>query len=129
MSKIHKIEMYVVDANDLMDRDYTGIPEVLDRYTDMNGIIINGKTVEFEWDDDLAINRVNCPLEEYEKYLEKDIVMKCELCSEEQDVFYIYRNNEGEHILRLNGGWNEYWDGFDYAEIEIQYCPKCGRKL
>ena len=72
MSKIHKIEMYIVDANDFMDRDYTGILGVLDRYTGMNGIIINGKTVEFEWDDDLAINRVNCPLEEYEKYFGGD---------------------------------------------------------
>lgn len=71
MSKIHKVEMYVVDANDLMSRDYTDIPYVLS-YADMDGILINGKTVEFEWDDDLAINRIDCPLEEYEKYFEGD---------------------------------------------------------
>ena len=70
MSKIHKVEMYIVDANDCFDSDYTHVVDVLDRYSDMGGVIISGKTVEFEWDDDLAINHVDCPLEEYEKYFE-----------------------------------------------------------
>ena len=56
--------------------------------------------------------------------------MECELCREEQDMCnYIYKNEEDKYILRLIAGWNEHWDDFDYGEIEVQYCPKCGRKL
>lgn len=72
MSKIHKIEMYIVDANDLLDRNYTDIPDILERHVNMEGIIIKGQTVEFEWDDNLAINYQNCPLEKYEEYFKKE---------------------------------------------------------
>lgn len=56
--------------------------------------------------------------------------MICELCGVESNgCDYIYKNEEDKYMLRLSAGWNEYWDDFDYAEIEVQYCPKCGRKL
>lgn len=56
--------------------------------------------------------------------------MGCELCNNEDCyVDGIYQNNEDKYILRLYTGWNEYWDDFDYGEIEVKYCPKCGRNL
>lgn len=56
--------------------------------------------------------------------------MVCELCGLEPDLYdYIYKNEEDKYILRLSAGWNDFLDDFDYGEIEVQYCPKCGRKL
>ena len=55
---------------------------------------------------------------------------KCELCnSEDNTIDCIYQDAEGKYILRLYTGWNDYWDDFDYGEIEIKYCPECGRRL
>lgn len=56
--------------------------------------------------------------------------MECELCNNEDCCLDgIYQNDEEKYILRLYTGWNEYWDDFDYGEIEVKYCPKCGRSL
>lgn len=57
--------------------------------------------------------------------------MACELCGEEKDIYdYIYKKEEdGKFILRLSAGWDDYNDCFDYGEIEVEYCPRCGKKL
>lgn len=57
--------------------------------------------------------------------------MDCEFCNNQDNSFdCIYRDDKGKYILRVYaGGWDDYLDDFNYGEIEIKYCPICGRKL
>lgn len=56
--------------------------------------------------------------------------MNCEFCNNQDNEFdCIYQNDEGKYILRVYAGWNDHWEEFDYGEIEVKFCPKCGRRL
>lgn len=70
MSKIYKLEMYVIDHNDIYDC-YDSISDILENTTDLSCEVINESKVEFEWEDELPINKMNCPLGEYEKYFKE----------------------------------------------------------
>ncbi|QJI52445.1 hypothetical protein [Psychrobacillus phage Perkons] len=49
----------------------------------------------------------------------------CEVC--EDKIFF--SNRENKWLMRMeNSNWNDYVDGFDYDDIEINYCYECGRK-
>ncbi|KND05551.1 hypothetical protein P5637_06815 [Bacillus paralicheniformis] len=49
----------------------------------------------------------------------------CKTC----DEFY-YNESAKSWLYKVeNGHWDYYKDGFDYIEIEVKYCFKCGRKL
>lgn len=52
----------------------------------------------------------------------------CDGCNETQD--YIFKDQDDKWYLRVeNGNWNFWNDGFDYTDIQVDYCPYCGRKL
>ena len=57
--------------------------------------------------------------------------MGCEFCNDQDNTIDgIYQDNEGNYILRVYaGGWDDYLDDFDYGEIEVKFCPICGRRL
>ena len=56
--------------------------------------------------------------------------MGCEFCNNQDNAIDgIYQNDEGDYILKLYGGWDDYLDDFDYEEIKVNFCPICGRKL
>ena len=62
MAKIHKVIAYFVDPNGL----YFSWEEIPTEECDL----FLQETRYFEWSDDLPINKVGCPIEEYEKYFE-----------------------------------------------------------
>lgn len=69
-SNIHKLGLYIVDANG----NYGDIEELIaliENHTDCHCEVINSKSKEFEWDDDLEINRTNVDLGCYEEYFTK----------------------------------------------------------
>jgi len=77
MSKIFKGNFYFVDASDDFDTVDDFIDRIeRDRYINNIEVFNKQESKNFEWDDDLAINFKNCPIEEYEKYFnvnKKDI--------------------------------------------------------
>lgn len=50
--------------------------------------------------------------------------MSCQTCEDK-----IFRDkNDGRWYMRIeNGNWNEYIDGFDYTDIQINFCYECGK--
>lgn len=92
MSKIYKLEMYVIDHNDLYDC-YDSISDVLENTTDLSRKVINESKVEFEWNDDLPINKIDCPLEEYDKYFRDSLGLELEKYYKEPQVLV---KNENE---------------------------------
>ena len=69
-ANIHKLELYIVDANG----NYGDIEEIItliENHTDCSCKVIISDSKEFEWDDDLDINRTNANLECYEEYFTK----------------------------------------------------------
>lgn len=52
----------------------------------------------------------------------------CEYCNDEQDD--IFKFDLDKWYLRVEGSsWDDYNDCFEYTDIQIEYCPHCGRKL
>lgn len=66
MARIHKVVAYIVDLNEEYDRDR--IEAVLENYLSAGNIEVKSSD-DFEWDINLSINKFDCPIEEYEKYL------------------------------------------------------------
>lgn len=67
MANIHKLGLYIVDANG----NYKHIGEIIDlieNRTDCQCKVAHYEGKEFEWDDDLAINYSNANIEDYEEY-------------------------------------------------------------
>lgn len=89
MSKIHKIEMYVIDHSELYSC-YDSISDILENVTDLSCKVINEKSTLFDWDDDLPVNKVNCPLEEYEKYFADEDISEQQCIASKQE--YIERS-------------------------------------
>ncbi|WQZ49544.1 hypothetical protein Z3_228 [Bacillus phage Z3] len=78
MAKVHKVTMYIVDANGDYDWHNNGdmVNEVehhIDERMDvMSRVISVESSEEFEWDDDLAVNKTNATIEDYEAQLKKE---------------------------------------------------------
>jgi hypothetical protein len=52
----------------------------------------------------------------------------CDLCQGEQSV--IYKDANKEWCIKVeNSHWDDYNDCLDYTEVEIDFCPWCGREL
>lgn len=70
MSKIYKIEAYIVDPND----EFTDGEDCFESLIDGSKVFcptpINFKQAEFEWDDDLDINCCGCTEADCEVYFE-----------------------------------------------------------
>lgn len=69
MSKLYKVEMYVLDINDM----YHNLDEIIDdaeRRVEANFTPFNVQEVEFEWDDDIDLNYVDTSIDTYRKYFE-----------------------------------------------------------
>jgi hypothetical protein len=69
MSKLHKIELYILDVNE----NFEGSQNVLNYIEHQTSRYLNikpasQKSVDIEWDDDIDLNFSNCPLENYEAY-------------------------------------------------------------
>lgn len=67
MSRIHKLELYIVDTNDLYG-ETENLITLFDNYTDCMFKVVHSESKEFEWDDDLKINYTNAKVEDYEEY-------------------------------------------------------------
>jgi hypothetical protein len=67
MAKIHKLTLFIVDANDVYD-DIEYIISDSQLSTDLSFTPYDSKSVSFEWEDELEINYSDCAREEYEKY-------------------------------------------------------------
>ena len=69
MAKLFKISAYIVDPNGEFNENY--LRDDLEYYHDIHMCHLKVEGTDIgEWDDNLAINRVNCGLEEFEKYFE-----------------------------------------------------------
>ncbi len=52
----------------------------------------------------------------------------CELCNDKQTE--IYKGLDKKWYMRVeNSHWDTYYDDYDFTDVEIKYCPFCGRKL
>lgn len=72
MSKLHKLEMYVVDASDMFN-SIDDIINYLDFKThDLSFELSKSETSKFEWNDDLKINQMDCDIQDYEEYFKED---------------------------------------------------------
>ncbi|WPF70279.1 hypothetical protein BCVP_CDS0251 [Bacillus phage BC-VP] len=78
MAKVYKVEMYIVDANG--DYDYLDNEDMVEeiehqvdvRMDVMSRVVSVESSAEFEWDDDLAVNKTNATTEDYEAQLKKE---------------------------------------------------------
>jgi hypothetical protein len=62
--------MYIIDYNGVYNNSHEFVEDITGR-SDCAVAAIEEKTSEsFQWDDDLLINKINCPIEAYEKYFE-----------------------------------------------------------
>lgn len=69
MARIHKLEFYLVDYNDVYENGDYILAEIENNLYD--GFILNPKTKtskEFEWDDDIDLNYSDCSKEDCERY-------------------------------------------------------------
>lgn len=68
MAKVHKVELYLIDANE----QYSSLDDILVSALDNTDIMyeVNSRkeSESFEWKDDLPINYINCTSDDYEEY-------------------------------------------------------------
>jgi len=70
MSKLYKVEMYVLDVNDMYN-DLDEIIEDAERRSEFNLKPFNAQSVEFEWDDDIDLNHKD-DIDTYRNYFRED---------------------------------------------------------
>lgn len=69
MAKVHKVEFYLTDVNDMYETGEELMTEIENKlYDGFIGCPTWKTSEEFEWDDELAINKINCTKEDFEKY-------------------------------------------------------------
>lgn len=75
MAKIYKLEAYIIDANDEYE-DEEQLESHLDYLLDRGDISLQeiniNSSEEFEWEDDLRINKTAATKDDYEKYFKED---------------------------------------------------------
>ena len=67
MTKLHKIEMYLIDHND----KYSSLDSIItdmENRTDLGINCFNAKEVDIEWNDELNINSLGCKVMYFRKY-------------------------------------------------------------
>ena len=68
MAKIHKVEMYLLDVNE----DFYSVDDIMEYITNTKYApsihIVSSESKEFEWDDDVIINRYDCSTEQYNNF-------------------------------------------------------------
>lgn len=73
MAKMYKVELYVTDLNGRYEEG--GVQEIFERCHNETDTVFdwfNVQETEFEWDDELPINMLGCPVREYRKYFKSD---------------------------------------------------------
>ncbi|MFS0905676.1 hypothetical protein AB3N02_21770 [Priestia aryabhattai] len=75
MAKVYRVTMFVSDANGDM-QDAENLKEQLEQVADRLDVFFDHIEVEeseeFEWDDDLKINKTNATVEDFEEYFEEE---------------------------------------------------------
>lgn len=73
MAKVHKVVLYISDYNDRY-QDEDDVKLAIEHFSDSEGVgihIAEQKESEyFEFDDDLAVNKIKATTEDFEKYIE-----------------------------------------------------------
>ncbi|QFP93402.1 UNVERIFIED_ORG: hypothetical protein Xoosp15_137 [Xanthomonas phage Xoo-sp15] len=78
MAKVYKVTMYIVDANGDYDcHDDGDMVNEIEHQVDVRMDVMTRVTSvesseEFEWDDDLAVNKTNATIADYEAQLKKE---------------------------------------------------------
>lgn len=98
MAKVFKVEMYVVDANG----EYGDSDELKQELSDLDDKIFGSpmlrvakieESKEFEWDDNLKINKTKAMNRDFEQYLKKKEIVNdgkhCDKCGHELKMHYI----------------------------------------
>ena len=71
MAKIHKVELYLLDVNE----DFNSVDDIIAYMANMKYApsirVVSSESKEFEWDDDVIINRCNCSTEQYNSFFEE----------------------------------------------------------
>lgn len=70
MAKIHKVSFYLIDCYD--EYDYDDIECDLDRLFNGIDVLEIEESEEFEWNDNLDINKVWSSKKEFEEYFKED---------------------------------------------------------
>lgn len=72
MARVYKVVMYVIDANEEM-QDENHLVEMIDQSNTLSWVSTKvsdvQKSEEFEWDDDLSINKMYPEVDDLEEYL------------------------------------------------------------
>ncbi|MGZ9868215.1 hypothetical protein ACU3L3_07310 [Priestia endophytica] len=75
MVKIFKVGMYIMDVNEDID-DINGVKRLLGQISERFDVDFKTATIkeseEFEWDDDLKINRIDATIADYEDYFKEE---------------------------------------------------------
>ena len=53
----------------------------------------------------------------------------CNYCDENSYECEVFRGDNGYYLDVETSEWDDYYDGFIHIELDINYCPYCGRKL
>ncbi|MBR5604240.1 MAG: hypothetical protein IKW51_08525 [Bacteroidales bacterium] len=71
MAKIHKVELYLLDVNE----DFDSVYDIMVYMTNMKYApyiyVVSSESKEFEWNDDVVINRYDCSTEQYNSFFEE----------------------------------------------------------
>ena len=71
MATLHKLELYVIDFDDNWDNMQSLLENTADRIDLSYKVASHEQSKEFEWEDDLKINKCGCTIEDYEEYFDK----------------------------------------------------------
>ena len=75
MARVYKVEMYVIDSNDEIQNE-NHLVEMIDQSNTLKWVSTKvsdvQKSMEFEWDDDLAINKTHPYVDDLEEYLKDE---------------------------------------------------------
>jgi len=122
MAKLHKVELYIIDAND----NYSNLNEIMHdigNSTDCSLVPFNAQKVEIDWHDDIDINISNCLVGNFREYFEVENEEELGKCTYTEGE---YINYECE-LLRNNkcyiGNENDFYLGEDnYWHFKGEWC-------
>ena len=69
MSKIYKIEAYIVDPNDIYNDGEDCFEDMIEKIDCFCPVSVNFEQAEFEWDDEVVVNNMGCTEQDCEDFL------------------------------------------------------------